>query len=219
MPTYDGIEYEIVRRKRKTIGLKIQQNRLIISASPWVSVAEIERGIAEKKHWILNHLNNPKARTKPTYEQGCDVYFLGNKYRLRYELKRNKMIVFNGDEIYISGSSINVIRKMWMEHLRDTLIRVIDRIRESDLNNHFEGVRYEYRTFRSKWGCCYKQKRLIAFSIYTAGLPLEGIRYIYYHEHAHLVHADHSKNFYGFLEMICPDYRNGLKITKRFIIE
>ncbi len=219
MPVHDGIEYELIRRNRKSIGFKIQDGRLIVTAAPWISISEIEKCISEKKRWITSHLSNPKPSTNPSYQQGSDVYFLGNKYRLRYELKREKMIVFNGDEIYMSGSSLNVIRKMWMDHLRETLERVVEGIRESDTRNFFSAVRYEYRTFRSKWGCCYSQKRLICFSIYCAGLPLEGIRYIYYHEHAHLVHADHSKNFYGFLERICPDYKNGMRITKRYTID
>ena len=186
MRVCDGISYEIIRTRRKTIGLKINDGKLEIHASTLVPIWQIENAIREKKSWILKHLNNPLIKIKPSFQQGCDMYLMGKRYVLDWQQKREKGIRIEGDVIHISGSSPAVVEKQWLEFCRSALIQIMEKIKSDDHSNFFTAVSYDYRVYKRRWGCCNKLKRLIIFNIYCAGLPFEAIRYIYYHEHAHL---------------------------------
>ena len=63
------------------------------------------------------------------------------------------------------------------------------------------------KTMKSMWGNCNYIKRIISFNLYLAKTPLSCIDYVIAHELCHLIHHDHSKNFYDLLSRILPDWK------------
>lgn len=61
---------------------------------------------------------------------------------------------------------------------------------------------------KKRWGSCIKSKGVytICYSFRTMFLPDRVQDYIVVHELAHMVHFDHSKNFYSLVEQILPDW-------------
>lgn len=67
---------------------------------------------------------------------------------------------------------------------------------------------------RTRWGSCNSLGNL-SLSWRLVMLPPEIIDYVIIHELAHLVHLDHSRNFWQKVQSIMPDYKdhkNWLKI-------
>jgi len=56
---YDGqsIAYTLIRRPRKSIGFRITEKGLEVSAPSWVSLKAIEEGLIEKANWIKKHMS------------------------------------------------------------------------------------------------------------------------------------------------------------------
>lgn len=75
---------------------------------------------------------------------------------------------------------------------------------------------------RSVWGSC-SAKKNINFNLLLCLCPENVVDYIVVHELCHLKHLNHSKNFWGAVEKILPDYKTaklwlkteGNKLIKR----
>jgi hypothetical protein len=66
----------------------------------------------------------------------------------------------------------------------------------------------EVRDTRSRWGSCGDDGR-ICFSWRLIFAPLKALDYVVGHEVAHLLHMDHSDNFWNACERLCKDYEFG----------
>ena len=82
------------------------------------------------------------------------------------------------------------------------------------------GVPYpeiKFRNMVSQWGNCRPKESVLTFNKNLMFAPLECIEYVVLHEFTHFLVANHSKEFYGELSRVCPDYKelkNKLKDIK-----
>lgn len=79
-----------------------------------------------------------------------------------------------------------------------------------ELNNRFikkpvQSVKMKYAT--SFWGHCSHHGNIV-ISTRLMFAPSWVVDYVLIHELAHLVHHDHSPNFWKLVELLVPDYRN-----------
>ena len=66
-------------------------------------------------------------------------------------------------------------------------------------------------TMRARWGSCRPKNGIITLNTRLAFYPTEYIDYVIIHEFTHLLHADHSKDFYRALALRMPDWENRRK--------
>lgn len=67
------------------------------------------------------------------------------------------------------------------------------------------------RSMVSRWGSCIPAKNKITLNTKLMAAPAECIEYVIFHEFAHFIHPNHSKEFYHFIEHFMPDYRERKK--------
>ena len=63
------------------------------------------------------------------------------------------------------------------------------------------------RDMETRWGSCLAKKRIITLNKRLLEAPRNCIEYVVMHEFCHFIHPNHSKQFYSFLTMIMPDWR------------
>ncbi len=66
---------------------------------------------------------------------------------------------------------------------------------------------------RTRFGSC-SGKNSISFSFYLMRFPDEAIDYVVVHELCHILHHNHSKEFYKEIEKILPDYKEREKLLR-----
>lgn len=66
---------------------------------------------------------------------------------------------------------------------------------------------------KTRFGSC-SGKNSISFSFYLMRFPEEAIDYVVVHELCHIIHHNHSKEFYREIEKILPDYKQRIKLLK-----
>lgn len=72
------------------------------------------------------------------------------------------------------------------------------------------GVKYpqiKIRRMTSRWGSCQPTRGIITLNSRLIEAPRESIEYVVLHEFAHFIHPNHSKEFYGFVEKLMPDWK------------
>lgn len=62
------MEFEVIRSNRKTLGVEIKQNKLIIRAPLQATDEEINRFMLKNKKWIETHLAEAKAKNEAKAE-------------------------------------------------------------------------------------------------------------------------------------------------------
>lgn len=76
-------------------------------------------------------------------------------------------------------------------------------------------LRITITSARTRFGSC-SGKNSISFSFYLMRYPEEAIDYVVVHELCHILHHNHSKEFYKEVERVLPDYKNREKILKTY---
>lgn len=81
------------------------------------------------------------------------------------------------------------------------------------------GVTYpviKIRKMTSRWGSCQPLKGIITLNSKLAQVPRECAEYVVVHEFAHFLQPNHSKDFYGVVAGIMPDYKERKKKLEQF---
>lgn len=74
--------------------------------------------------------------------------------------------------------------------------------------------RIRMKMMTSRWGSCNPLTGCLSFNYRLAAYPDECAEYVVIHELAHLVHADHSCEFWNFVGRFCPDYKRRKSILR-----
>ncbi len=65
----------------------------------------------------------------------------------------------------------------------------------------------KFRKMVSQYGNCHTRTGVITLNKALTQIPLECVEYVAVHELAHLIEANHGKNFYRIIGQVMPDYR------------
>ena len=66
---------------------------------------------------------------------------------------------------------------------------------------------------KTRWGVCFITKDYITLTKATINIPLRLTEYIIIHEFCHFKYPNHSKQFYEYVKIYCPDYKERKKLV------
>jgi len=72
---------------------------------------------------------------------------------------------------------------------------------------------------KTMWGNCNPIKSLITFNEYLYKANLLGIQYVIMHEMTHLLYPKHNQNFYNFLTVQMPNWKERKKILDIEVVQ
>jgi predicted metal-dependent hydrolase len=223
------IEYEIIRRKRKTIGIQITpEGKVKVSSPLGVADKTIQDILYKKANWIISKLRWVKEMDKnfkeKEYISGELIQYLGKTYMIevcedekligiRVVLVDNRFKVSINPNI--NGEKRNILIKNAIEEWLKRNAKVIF---EERTRYYSEKLNLKYNVIRIKdqktlWGSCSSQGNLnYNWRLVMAPLPI--LDYVVVHEVCHLKQRDHSKRFWELVEYIMPDYADKRKWLK-----
>ncbi|MBC8493719.1 MAG: M48 family metallopeptidase [Candidatus Thioglobus sp.] len=208
------MDYQLIRSKRKTLSLQINNNaELIVRAPNRLSIKKIEQFIDIKSAWIDSkiHTCSNKKLAKPEYKQDEDFLYLGNAYPLNITLEQNTKLSFNGVSFESSTASKEVFLDWYKDKFREIALPRLDYYaKEHQLP--YKQVRLKSQ--KTLWGSCSGVNN-INLNYLLIQAPISVIDYVIVHELAHIKHKNHSKDFWGFVAQMLPNY----KASKRWLQE
>lgn len=170
---------------------------------------------ADHEDWVRETLGNLAAPVPFTHGQTLPIF--GDKITLDITkdptLKHTK-IKLEGDTLNITtyqNDPSNRIKAYFKKTARAGLADIATDKAE-EIGQALRSVRV--RDTKSRWGSC-SQDGDLSFSWRLIFAPYTAIDYVVAHEAAHLVHMDHSKNFWTLCEGLCLNYREGKTWMKR----
>lgn len=200
--------FTITPKKNKNTYFRFQKDGTIsITKSRYQSKKEIIDYMKRNESHFLQKRNNAMAST--IFKDGY-YYLFGKEYKIEY-INQLKMYVDEGNRIiYLPHISIDhegkFVRKMEREM---TISKTLEMAEKHKDNGHIDimNITYKSRHTKTRFGSCNPSRRTINMNANLIHYNELYLEYVFLHEICHLVHKDHSKNFYNLLETICPNYR------------
>lgn len=109
----------------------------------------------------------------------------------------------NRADVYLSADAINGLPSMAKSAMSVLVARYAPKMSVAP-----ESLRIT--SAKGRFGSCTKNR--IVFSKYLLFYPIGAVEYVTVHELAHIIHPNHSKDFYGLIRKILPDYREREKL-------
>jgi len=218
-----ALDYDIVRsRRRRTIVVQVHRGVVRVRAPHFVGDAEIRDFVDRHQPWIAEKLAQQvhKASEQIRLMDGGSIFHKGRTLRIRWRAAGQGGITVEGREFIIHGRSLTEERagrilQQWLLQQAHSVLPA----RSQALAAHLQvGSRLKdvaFRKTRSKWGHCTSSGR-IQFNWLIMLAPDAIIDYMICHEVCHLLHMNHSRQFWEAVESVCPDYRIYMKWLKDY---
>jgi predicted metal-dependent hydrolase len=187
----ENINVKLIKKKtNRHTYLRIKSPVLIeISSNIHFTISDAKRLINDKKDWIEDRI----------------------KFLEKESLKDNEYL-YLGDKLNID-SSIKNLDLFYKEKSKEIIPKIVE-IYSKEMNLYPTSIKY--RKNKNTWGSC-NYKNGLNFNIFLVKYPIEIVEYVVIHELAHIKHKNHSKNFWNFVEIYCPDYKQRVKLFKTFL--
>jgi predicted metal-dependent hydrolase len=217
------IPFQVEFRKRRTMEIRIQPpDQITVIAPLRLSKDTIIKEVQGKADWIIKKLSEYEnlnyKNLKKEYIDGEVFMYLGNQYPLlimdaNYKIPRVK---FQDNTIVISTSTKeeenlkNALEKWYREKALEV---ITERIKYYEPYFKVRPSGIVIKEQKKRWGSCTSEKKLL-FNWRLIMAPIPVIDYVIVHEMSHMIHMDHSKNFWNQVESILPDYKDRKKWLK-----
>lgn len=204
-------EIEIIRKKGvKKITLRIDKTkRKPVITIPYLCRKKSAYTFAEKNLvWIENQLL--KIPPKKEIIDGSEISVLGKKYIIKHQPKAKRGVWIENDSINISGE-IDFIERRLKDFLKKMSREELSKLTHQKAQATGKKInKIVLKDTKTRWGSC-STKNNLNFNWRIVMAPIEIMDYLVSHEVSHLTHHDHSKNFWGLVGELHPNYKKNRK--------
>jgi predicted metal-dependent hydrolase len=211
------VPYRFERARRKSIGLTVGPEGLVVRAPAWVPLREVDAAVQEKARWILSKLQQVRerpphpARQELQWTPGADLPYLGGTVRLCLVAQGQAPQVPEGVQALplslppgASPVQVREAAEAWFKKQARSLFEA--RLQHFAPQLGVQPQRLSLSSARTRWGSA-RSDGHIRLNWRLIHLPLAQIDYVVVHELAHLRVMDHSPRFWDTVGQVMPDYR------------
>lgn len=214
------ITYQLERKPVKNLNLRILKDGSVhVSANKFISPSEVDAFVVSKGAYVLRAIDKFREmalyRPQPKrYISGETFYIQGRGLRLSVTQASKDIISSDGVYIYLSVKDLGDSEKR-----RRMVTRFLDgqcKTVYSEILQELYPLFRKYgvampvlriRDMKTRWGSCLVKKGIITLNKHLIEAPRNCIEYVVMHELCHFIHPNHSKQFYSFLSVLMPDWR------------
>ena len=219
------LDYRLLRSKRRTICFLIDDEGLRVTAPRWVTVAEIESTITEKRAWIFKKINEQRERSvrrlQPPMEwrDGARLPYLGTDIVVRIADSTNTGIRFDEQtrELHVSLPASATEQQLkdrvqgWLQAEAKRIFAERLDIYASKLGVTFKG--FALSSASTQWGSCTADGRIrLNWRLMHFALP--NIDYVVAHELSHLREMNHGPQFWATVQSLLPEFETARKALR-----
>ncbi len=219
LPSGELIQYALERRQRRTVGLKITPDGLMIHAPKRITQAQIDTIILEKSNWILKKLSVLKEHKPLTFawENGESLMLLGQTLHFKLTEDKRNTIFLSENNVCLNTPRITdekwIARKMFTWYQQTAFVDFARRLEIFSTKLGVKTPSLFLSNAKSRWGSC-NSRREVRLNWRLIQAPPQIINYVVCHELAHLKEMNHSAKFWQVVESIFPEYKEAEKDLK-----
>lgn len=212
------IDYRLLLMNRKSLEIAVHPDKSIIVKAPSdVALELIEARIKKRARWIKRQIAyftqfEPQTPARQ-YIAGESHLYLGRQYRLKIgDADKDNVLLKNG-YIYLEVTSrklnhIQQLMDLWYRKRAKTYLpQIFDDCWESFKRSNLNKPYLKLQKMNMRWGSL-SAKGQLTLNLKLIEAPRACIEYVVMHELCHLIHHNHSAEFYKLLERIMPDWES-----------
>lgn len=223
-----NIKYEIFySNRRKNISITVHPDKSVKLHVPYgTNPTKTQDVVRKKANWILKKIEKFNQiyffDTTKEYVNGETFLYMGRQYKLKRKFSEHnesyakmdsgKLIVtipLNSKSYY--EATKNAVWKWYQQHAENKMGEIIQNYSKK-LN--VAPPEYKIKYQKKRWGSCSKND-VIYLNIQIIMAPKKQIEYVVAHELCHLIHKNHSADFWRLLKLIMPDYKDRKEALRR----
>lgn len=160
--------------------------------------------------WEAAHKNKVVRR----YIDGQSFMYLGKNYCLQFnENQKTHLLLKNGK--FLMSSNVDNPRNAFISYYkRQAKVKLKERFDYYKTLLNIKPNKMDIRDIQNGWGSCTPNKEIF-YHWKCVMAPLKVIDYLVVHELVHLEYPNHSREFWGKVALILPDYKN----SKTWLLE
>jgi hypothetical protein len=220
------IEYEIEYVQRKTLGITVHPDGSVTLKAPIDATPEnIQKKVRHRAAWILRQKRYFESFGTPTTERqyisGESHLYLGRQYMLRIKEGKTNTVHYQNNIIEIEcknkKDASKVLQLWYLERAQIKFPEYAKPIIEQFAAYGVQPKSLSVRKMEKRWGYCttdgdiFLNPRLIC-------APRCCVEYVITHELCHLVHRNHTKEFYALLSKEMPHWEKWKNKLERMMI-
>lgn len=210
-----NIVFEIERKsKLKNTYINVDTDGVVVKTNDSTTLKDINEMVKNKQKWISKKLELFKrVAVNKDITTGSRLYYMGKSYyvnMIKDETAETITIYFTHSKFHITTplkycdtELHNTIESFYKQKAIDKIIPLTNKWTK------IMGVAPEHISFRyskNRWGSCSSTNR-ISFNYHLVKLSSSLIEYVVIHELAHILHQNHSKDFWKLVHKHLPDYK------------
>ena len=211
----NGFIAEVIRTsRRKTADIRVEEGAVSVIVPVSTSVEKIDQLLLSKRQWIREKIALQRDLAPASSKQfvsGETFPYLGRNYRLKVEhgpfapvkLLQGRLVV----QMPESDQQPYMIRNAvvrWYKRQAEQKIR--EKVKRYAPIVGVEPAGVAIKTFKSRWGSC-TAKGELEFNWLIMLAPNRMVDYVVIHELCHLIHHDHSPEFWREVMRVMQDYQ------------
>lgn len=215
-----NFDYEIIYSRRKTLVVAVSLDKSVIVRAPQrTAIKTIQDYVEKVTPWIAKKLKQfekyQSISAKKQYVDGETHYYLGEKKTLVLQASMKNSVVLDKDVLLVEckaeinskqveknlerwffGRAEGIFQKLYNECWRTC----------ADLSPRAPALKI--RKMKARWGSYSPSKHLVTLNLELIKMPENCLRYVIYHEFAHIKQANHGPKFYKLLAQLFPDWKD-----------
>jgi predicted metal-dependent hydrolase len=211
-----NIDIKITKSRRKTISIYVERDGSVVALVPeHLSEDEVAGIIKTKEYQIHRNLAQwtqlNEAKVEREYVNGQSFLYLGRNYRLQLvEEKLGEVVLKNGYFLLSKQEKLkakDLFINLYKEKLKEKITPIIARYK-AQMN--VEPIDVKIMELQNRWASC-TIKGNLNFHWKCAMAPIDVLNYIVVHELAHLIHPNHSSEFWNTVDKVLSNYDSQVK--------
>lgn len=212
------IYFDLTYSNRKTIGIKVNPDVSVEVISPHgANIDIIKKKVKSKASWITKQkdffLSFHPITPSRKFISGETHLYLGRQYRLKLieSESQNVKLVSGNLQVFAKDiedkANVEKLLKSWYSEKAEKVFNeLFNKCVASSSVFAKETTVMKYRWMDKRWGSCGKNGDII-LNTELIKANKRYIEYVIIHELCHLIHFNHSSDFYKLLEEQIPDWR------------
>lgn len=220
----------IERKKIKNSRLKVFPDRSVKFSVPEnVSNEWIAGYLKKNQAWISKKIKTfEKTRgyaATTEIRDGYSIQFLGEDLIFVVVASKQRVVYKKGKRIYVMAQDINrqdllisQFEKWWRNESLKLLESQLEKLYPIIAKYQVEKPVIKLRKMKTLWGSCSPHRGIITFNQYLTKASPACIEYVVLHELVHFLYQNHSKQFYNFLSIHMPDWKERKKVLDQDVV-
>ena len=209
---HDGssINYELIKKNRRTISLKITPKGLVVNAPILMTNYKIDQLLQKKSKWIQKKLLLTSFNEEPfEIQNGVKFKILDKELVVTLKVGVNNIFI-EGSRCFISFKSLSdplKLKKNFLIWIKIYALKYFtERVENLCKKNNLKVRATFISNAKTRWGSC-NTKKEIRLNWRLIQSPQYVIDYVICHELSHLKFMNHSSDFWQQVQLLFPNYK------------